>query len=381
MRLFCRLGWHNPGPQILWNAGFWFTKCRDCERDLVRSRHRGWHVPVGAKVVWQAKAPAPQPPAEPVKLVEPLAGATAIEAIGDPVPPVIAPAPDGSAPLIAERQAAEIPSAEAQPLAPAERLDLAQFVAEVLHSAGPAVPIQHAVLEDERPLADVSQATDTAERAATEPESTPEGLVADDAGPDAALEDSGEPENRAQTLVADAPAPLELEEPLELAGELPADDRDSDRRAMPDGDAPKGDLRAEEGVVEAVDEAALAHDAPPHADATVFERSVDPGVADAEAEALPADAEPVPAAADETDPWAGFLDDDDEDDEDFAWVHENRPDGPAVSDAAPKPPVTPRTAPERSGDGAERGGAQQLNRPFRSDLDGRKRWNRNSVKR
>ncbi|MDB5699277.1 MAG: hypothetical protein JWN69_2081, partial [Alphaproteobacteria bacterium] len=39
MRLLCTMGWHSPSPQVLWNAGFWFTKCRDCDRDLVRSRH------------------------------------------------------------------------------------------------------------------------------------------------------------------------------------------------------------------------------------------------------------------------------------------------------------------------------------------------------
>lgn len=416
MRLFCTLGWHSPGPQILWNAGFWFTKCRDCERDLVRSRHRGWHVPVGAKVVWQAKAPAPRPPAAPAMLVEPPGRATAIDAPApdilveagkpprrnkrakpaDPTRPAhLAAAPEPVALIEPAETAAPVElatpahgSEPSQSLAPAERLDLAQFVAEMLHSAGPAVPIQHAVLDDEPGQLADSEETEPSHATAIETDAV-EALVSHEAGAEGALHESGEAaEDLAQTLVADPPAPLELDEPLELVGELDPDQLDADQLDAPEGEAPEADREAGDAGVDPVGEAELAQGAPPHPDGMALDPAVDPAATDAEAPASSAATEPVPAAAApapapvvETDPWADFLDDDDDDDDDFAWAQESRPESPAAPGAAPERPAAPRAAPERPAGGEERRGAQRLNEPFRSDIDGRKHWSKNSVKR
>ena len=409
MRLFCRLGWHSPGPQILWNAGFWFTKCRDCGRDLVRSRHRGWHVPVGAKVVWQAKAPAPRPPAQPATLAtpamlaEPPPSVTANEppapdifieagkppkrikrakAVNSIRPAHLASAPEPAALIEPGEITASVGSATpadgaepSQPLAPAERLDLAQFVAEMLHSAGPAVPIQHAVLDDEpRPLSDGSEATDPAR--ATAIESDAGEARSDEDNVEAALHDSGDAaDDLAQTDLADAPAPLELDEPLELVVEI-----DADQLGLPEGRTPEADREAGEPV----GEPELAEGAPPQLDAMALDPAVDQAAADAEAPASPAAAEPVPgtpAPAAEADPWADFLDDDDDDDDDFAWAQESPPQSSAAPRAAPTHSPAPRSAPERPAGGGERRGAQRLNEPFRSDIDGRKHWGKNSVKR
>lgn len=69
-RLLCRLGRHAPEPDGLWNAGYCFTRCRRCGRDMVRSAFGEWHVPKGHRVVWRppgdgrVETSAP-PPAEP----------------------------------------------------------------------------------------------------------------------------------------------------------------------------------------------------------------------------------------------------------------------------------------------------------------------------
>lgn len=396
MRLFCRLGWHSPDPQILWNAGFWFTKCRDCERDLVRSRHRGWHVPVGAKVVWQAKAPAPRPPAEPAGMVASAAPDIVVEAgkpprrvkrarPGDPIgpahlaaapgPPALIEPPETAAPVEIATPAQR--SEPSQPLAPAERLDLAQFVAEMLHSAGPAVPIHHAVLEDEPGrLADTPQVAGPAHATAIETDTSAEALVSHEASADAALHDFGEAaEEVAEIIVGDAPAPLELDEPLELVVELGPDHLD-----VPEGEAPEADRESRNADAEPLSEAEIAQGAPPHADVPLDELA-DPAAADAEVPAAAESAPATPAPAAEPDPWADFLDDDDEDDADFAWAQESPSQSPASPRAAPERPAAPRATPKRPAGEGERRGAQRLNEPFRADIDGRKHWSKNSIKR
>lgn len=57
MPLLCELGWHKPDPLARWNAGYYFTTCGRCSRDLVRTAYGGWRVPRGFKIVWQAKPP------------------------------------------------------------------------------------------------------------------------------------------------------------------------------------------------------------------------------------------------------------------------------------------------------------------------------------
>jgi hypothetical protein len=53
----CELGWHAPEQPARWNDGYYFTRCRRCRRDLVRTAYGRWHVPRGLRVVWQAKPP------------------------------------------------------------------------------------------------------------------------------------------------------------------------------------------------------------------------------------------------------------------------------------------------------------------------------------
>jgi hypothetical protein len=50
----CRLGLHKPVPSQIWNAGFYFTRCSDCDRDMIRTAEGRWRlVPRGTKVVWR----------------------------------------------------------------------------------------------------------------------------------------------------------------------------------------------------------------------------------------------------------------------------------------------------------------------------------------
>ncbi len=59
MSLFCELGWHKAERLPRWNHGYYFSKCRRCRRDLVRTAYGGWVVPKGFRVVWQPNAPEP----------------------------------------------------------------------------------------------------------------------------------------------------------------------------------------------------------------------------------------------------------------------------------------------------------------------------------
>jgi hypothetical protein len=58
MKFLCRLGLHAPGADVVSNAGYSFTHCRWCSRDLVRAAGAGWQVPRGHKVVWKTDAEA-----------------------------------------------------------------------------------------------------------------------------------------------------------------------------------------------------------------------------------------------------------------------------------------------------------------------------------
>ncbi len=56
--LRCTLGWHRPQAVVHWNHGYYFTRCRRCRVDLVRTAYSRWEVPRGYRVVWSGKAPA-----------------------------------------------------------------------------------------------------------------------------------------------------------------------------------------------------------------------------------------------------------------------------------------------------------------------------------
>lgn len=55
--LLCDLGRHKAGSLAHWNDGYYFSKCRRCGRDLVRTAFGRWTVPRGYRVVWTAEPP------------------------------------------------------------------------------------------------------------------------------------------------------------------------------------------------------------------------------------------------------------------------------------------------------------------------------------
>lgn len=55
--LLCALGRHKAEPLPQWNNGYYFSRCKRCGLDLVRTAFEGWHLPQGSKVVWRAEAP------------------------------------------------------------------------------------------------------------------------------------------------------------------------------------------------------------------------------------------------------------------------------------------------------------------------------------
>ena len=58
MPLICSLGFHRPPPIARWNHGYYFSKCKRCGADLVRTAYGRWQVPKGFRVIWQAQPPA-----------------------------------------------------------------------------------------------------------------------------------------------------------------------------------------------------------------------------------------------------------------------------------------------------------------------------------
>jgi hypothetical protein len=56
--LLCALGRHKTDLLVRWNDGYYFTRCRRCGLDLVRTAFSGWTAPKRYRVVWQAEPPA-----------------------------------------------------------------------------------------------------------------------------------------------------------------------------------------------------------------------------------------------------------------------------------------------------------------------------------
>lgn len=54
MSIACSFGQHKAGPDPVWNAGFYFTRCSRCSRDLIRGQGAWQQVPAGYRVVWLA---------------------------------------------------------------------------------------------------------------------------------------------------------------------------------------------------------------------------------------------------------------------------------------------------------------------------------------
>ena len=57
LQILCRLGFHRAEPGEVWNRGYYFSRCRACGSDLVRTPSGKWHVPKGQKVVWKPRKP------------------------------------------------------------------------------------------------------------------------------------------------------------------------------------------------------------------------------------------------------------------------------------------------------------------------------------
>lgn len=53
----CSVGLHRAQPVAHWNHGYYFSRCRRCGADLVRTAYSRWHVPRGHRVVWRATPP------------------------------------------------------------------------------------------------------------------------------------------------------------------------------------------------------------------------------------------------------------------------------------------------------------------------------------
>jgi hypothetical protein len=55
MRIFCKLGRHEAGTRIAYNAGTYFATCTHCTGALILSS-KGWRaVPRGYRVVWKGR--------------------------------------------------------------------------------------------------------------------------------------------------------------------------------------------------------------------------------------------------------------------------------------------------------------------------------------
>lgn len=54
MQILCAFLGHRPGPDELWNRGYYFSCCPRCGRDVIRSDDAWEPVPRGHRVVWKA---------------------------------------------------------------------------------------------------------------------------------------------------------------------------------------------------------------------------------------------------------------------------------------------------------------------------------------
>lgn len=63
-QILCRLGRHAAEPDPVWNHGYFFSRCRTCGTDLIRTASGEWHVPRGRKVVWRPRRPRGRRPGE-----------------------------------------------------------------------------------------------------------------------------------------------------------------------------------------------------------------------------------------------------------------------------------------------------------------------------
>lgn len=54
MSMLCALGGHEAGAGEVYNGGYYFSRCRRCERDMIRCGAAWETVPSGHRVVWRS---------------------------------------------------------------------------------------------------------------------------------------------------------------------------------------------------------------------------------------------------------------------------------------------------------------------------------------
>ena len=54
MSLLCALGGHEAGSGEVYNGGYYFARCRRCQRDMIRCGAAWQMVPSGHRVVWRS---------------------------------------------------------------------------------------------------------------------------------------------------------------------------------------------------------------------------------------------------------------------------------------------------------------------------------------
>jgi hypothetical protein len=54
MSMLCALGGHEAGPGEVYNGGYYFARCRRCQRDMIRCGAAWQMVPGGHRVVWRS---------------------------------------------------------------------------------------------------------------------------------------------------------------------------------------------------------------------------------------------------------------------------------------------------------------------------------------
>jgi hypothetical protein len=53
MSIFCAIGGHEAAAGEVYNSGYWFSSCRRCGRDMIRTGASWEMVPQGHRVVWR----------------------------------------------------------------------------------------------------------------------------------------------------------------------------------------------------------------------------------------------------------------------------------------------------------------------------------------
>jgi cell division protein FtsZ len=56
----CRFRRHQAQPSAIYNQGFYFSTCRNCGEDMIRTGSDWQAVPKGLRVVWPGSAPSPR---------------------------------------------------------------------------------------------------------------------------------------------------------------------------------------------------------------------------------------------------------------------------------------------------------------------------------